>query len=124
MHISNCNDRVCAELCEDLESFSRHIFNADWQFDQYKQLRDDLPPKWLLSVVDFSENYICCYQDEISAAYFQYQQAEIHPTQLFYKCQDPICEEDCNETVSHSILFVSNNLKHDHHAVVCTTKRC
>ena len=97
----------------DLGAWSRHIFDADWQFEQYSALRDRMPGNWLLSVVDFAENYRCFFQDEIASAYYQYSQATIHPAQLFYCCGD----EDCSQTVSDAVIFISNDLTHNHHAV-------
>ena len=106
-----------SHLLDDLRTWSKHIFDADWQFYQYSQLRQQLPDDWLLSVVDFAENYRCRFQDEIAAAYYQYQQASIFPCQLFYKCSDEGCEEGCEETVSHQVVLISDDLLHDHHLV-------
>ena len=108
---------ICKQMIEDLGTLARHIFNADWQYNQYQELRDNLPKDWLLTVMDFAENYRCLQQDQISAAYYSYEQATIHPIQMFYRCQDESCPQPCNQTVSHSVILISDDLKHDCAAV-------
>ena len=102
---------LVTDLCEELESFASHAFMKKWQYSQYKDLKKNLPEGWVLSVSDFAENYRCVYQDEISAAYYQYEQATVHPIVLFYKCLN------CSEQVQESCVFISPDNKHDHHAV-------
>ena len=108
---------VCVEeMCKGLESFSSHVFVANWQYTQYSYLRDNLPVGWVLSVIDFAENYRCTYQDEIASAYYSYEQVTIIPVQVFHRCIG--CEvSECDETVSRSVLFISDDLNHDHHLV-------
>ena len=105
---------IANQFCTDLDALARHMFDADWQLSQYKSLKESLPHKWLLSTVDFSENYKCFYQDGIGSAYYQQEQVEIHPTQLYYKCT---CTESCDKVVSHSIIFISDDTKHDYQSV-------
>ena len=89
------------------------MFNATWQYKQFVELRDNMPHDWIRSIVDFAENYCCTHQDEISAAYYTYSQATIHPVQVYYRCPDVGCEE----LVSEAIVIISDDLVHDHHAV-------
>lgn len=99
------------ELCEELEPFASHLFNAKWQYQQYKLLKENLPNDWVLGVADFAENYRCMYQDEISSAYYQYKQATLHPVVLFHHCPD------CNETMTTSCVCITADLVHDAFAV-------
>ena len=85
-------------LCKDLDSYSRHIFNADWQYKEFKSLKENLPKGWLLLVVDFAENYRCRQQKEISSAYFKYKQAEIFTAQL--SCEQ---EKSCMYAVNSRV---------------------
>jgi hypothetical protein len=102
---------LVTDLCEEMESFASHAFVGKWQYNQYKELKKNLPEGWVLSVCDFAENYRCNYQDEISSAYYQYEQATVHPIVLFYKCVD------CCEQVQEACVFISPDNKHDHQAV-------
>jgi len=60
------------ELCEELETFSFHLFHAKWQYDQFSMISRNMPSKWVVFVMDFAENYACAYQDEIQSAHWQY----------------------------------------------------
>ena len=73
-------------------------------------LKNNLPKGWLMTVIDFSENYRCGHQDEIASAYYNYSQVTIVPIVSYYQCQD------CDETVQHSSVFITPDLKHDAHA--------
>lgn len=106
-------DELLCETAKGLHPYARHVFNAKWQFTQFKLLKDRLPNDWLLTVSDYSENYRCCHQDEVVSAYYQYQQAVIHPTVAYYKCPD----HNCNEIVQEACVFISDVLIKDAWAV-------
>jgi hypothetical protein len=67
------------ELVEDVVvptkgcTFIRHLFNADWQHSQYRELRDHLQEGQLLLVMDFAENPKSACQDEIKSFHFSKQ---------------------------------------------------
>ena len=98
-------------LLEQLHPWAHHTFIAKWQFQQYKSLKDNLPESTLLTVADFAENYRCDYQDEISSAYYNYKQATLHPIQCSYWCPDD------GALVQEAMVYISDDLKHDNHAV-------
>ena len=58
-----------------------------------------------------AENYKCHFQDEAQSAHWSYQQATIHPIVAYYKCQD------CDAPMHQSIVIVSDDTKHDYHAM-------
>ena len=45
------------QLCQELETLSRHRFNARWQAAQYQQLTSNVPEGTAVVTLDFSENY-------------------------------------------------------------------
>jgi hypothetical protein len=104
---------LVSDFLADLEIWALHIFTANWQYAQYKELKAHLPCGWLLTVVDFAENYRCRYQDEITSAYYNYAQATVHPIQTFYHCT----EEKCKEMISEACIFITDDLQHDMYAV-------
>jgi len=62
--------------------------------------------------MDFSENYKCSFQNEVQSAYFDQNLVTIHPSMNYNKKI-----EDKEIIVEHSIIGVSNDLKHDAYLV-------
>ena len=93
-------------------TFVSHLFTANWQQYQFNSIRNNLGCNQVLMVMDFGKNRLLRYQDEAKSAYFAIEQVTIHPIILFYKCA-----EIPDLTVRHSLVFLSNDLKHDYHDV-------
>ena len=77
------------KLQEELAPYSKHVFLYRFQYMQYKLLLSSLtllPDKRAVVVCDFSENYLCKYQDEVQSAHWGYNQVTVHPTVLYYPC--------------------------------------
>ena len=105
-------EELVDELVKELEFLSQHIFRANWQQNAFDEVRrSPLKDGTVLTVNDFAENYSCFYQEEVQSAHWHYQQVSLHPTVAYYKCKL------CPDTVVESLVFISNDLKHDHHAV-------
>jgi hypothetical protein len=119
LDVAGTYQELLEEICTQLQNFSTHIFIARWQYKQFNNLKDALPADWLLTIVDFAENYRCVHQDEIAAAYYQYKQATIHPVQAYYMCP----EEGCTELVKEAVVFISDDLLHDKHAVLAFERK-
>jgi hypothetical protein len=100
------------ELSYELAPLARHLFIARWQYRQFSKLSQNVPTNWLVTIGDFSENYRCAHQDEISSAYYQYQQATLYPVVAYYQCPD------CSEAmVQEAAVAISPDLGHDAFAV-------
>ena len=99
------------DLCTELEPFSKHLLNAKWQSTQFELLKKQPPKDWVLLCMDYAENYNCHFQDEAQSAHWSYNQATIHPVVAYYRCQE------CNTPMHESVMIVSNDTKHDYHAV-------
>lgn len=99
------------ELCEELNNFSSHLHNARWQHQQFTSLTHDIPKNWVLFCMDYAENYTCLYQDEAQSAHWSHDQATLFSIVAYYRCND------CREIVNESLVFVSDDKKHDCHAV-------
>ncbi|XP_064649611.1 uncharacterized protein LOC135501423 [Lineus longissimus] len=106
-------EELIDELCEEMENFSRHLFFASWQHQQFLKISKNPPEGFCVLVADYSENYRCDMQDEVQSAHWSYQQASIFPVVAYYRCPEP----DCKEVVQESLVFVSNDLNHDASAV-------
>ena len=60
-------------------------------------------------VQDFGENRKAAYAAEIKSAHFGKHQITVHPVVCFYRSGDSVVRE--------SLIFLSDDTGHDHHAV-------
>ena len=104
---------LISNLKDDIATFSLHLANAQWQSLQFEHLRQNIPKEWILYVMDYAENYTCNYQDEIQSAHWSQEQATIHPVVSYYRCP----KQNCTEIVHESVVFISDDRKHDCHGV-------
>ena len=58
-------------------------------------------------------NYSCQHQDEPQALQWVHQQVTLHPNVVHHICTKP----QCGQLVTHEVVHVSNDLKHDAHVV-------
>ena len=119
--------QLLEELLEEVAFLSEHLLRANWQHEQFEALqarhcgrnttgatlraRRPFPPKTLVMVMDFAENYTCQYHDEGQSAHWNHNQVTIHPISTYYACSS------CDGLVNESLLLISNDLTHDYHAV-------
>ena len=96
-----------------LENMGRHSFFASWNYHHYLQCKKNLELGELLSVLDYSQNYLCIHQNEVQALHWSHAQVTMHPFALSYRC--PV--EGCCELVLHEVVVISDDLKHDAHLV-------
>ena len=99
------------DLCNELDQFYKPLLNAKWQSTQFELLKKDPPKDWVLLCMDYAENYNCHFQDEAQSAHWSYNHATIHPVVAHYRCQE------CNAPMHESVMIVSNDTKHNYHAV-------
>ncbi|XP_014676865.1 PREDICTED: uncharacterized protein LOC106816757 [Priapulus caudatus] len=101
------------EFCSELETLASHLFVAAWQYNEFKNIVNNIPEDegTAVMVLDFGQNYACTNQDEAQSAHWHHEQATIHPIVTYYKC--PIH----NETVKEELVFLSSDKIHDAHAV-------
>ena len=60
-------------------------------------------------IQDFGENRKAAYSAEIKSAHFGKNQITVHPVVIYYRQQSTVIRE------LH--MFLSDDIKHDHHAV-------
>ncbi|XP_070564656.1 trichohyalin-like [Ptychodera flava] len=97
------------ELIEELTPFPQHLFNAYWQYAQFTNATKKHPSDTKVLCMDFAENYTCQLQNEVQAAHWTHTQVTIHPVIAYYK--------EKGKEVREAIIFVSDDLNHDSHAV-------
>ena len=97
------------ELMQELGGLYRHVFNAEWQRKQLQLLKADLPDGWAVAYLDFAENFLCKFQDEVQSAHWSYKHVTLFPSVLFYRCPN----DDCQELRRDELAFFSDDLRKD-----------
>ncbi|XP_058628850.1 uncharacterized protein LOC131538763 isoform X2 [Onychostoma macrolepis] len=87
--LTKTEDEVVDQFQEKIIKFKQHLFNIRWQYRAYRQLREDLKDHECLIHVDFSENYLCKYANEVQSVHFggSHQQATLHTGVLYTAAQ-------------------------------------
>lgn len=57
-------DVFLEELEKDLDRYPSHIFRARWQHKQLQNTINNLQDNQVVLLMDFSDNYNCCFQNE------------------------------------------------------------
>ena len=73
-------------LSMDLNGIAKHIKVAQWQRHQYQRFSRGAQKGHCVLTVDFAENYLCKYQDEIQSAHWSFRQVSVHPCVFFFPC--------------------------------------
>ena len=95
-----------------LADMSEHTFFASWNYVQYKKCKNLIESGEVVMVQDFAQNFLCELQNEPSAIHWLHKQTTLHPTIVYYRCpHNNYC------LVTHEVVHVSNDLKHDAHLV-------
>ena len=118
--VSKCDTIGAAveEMGQDVEtplintSFPLHQFTASWQSRNYKKLKEDLPINGVLMIFDFGKNREIRHQDEAKSSFYSAQQVTVHPVVMYYRSQNVP-----DLTVRDSMIFLTDDINHDHHAV-------
>ena len=92
-------------LCSQLSKSTLHSYIAKSQANFLKDLKQNLPSNEVILLGDFAEIYSIVVQDEVQGMHWNNAQCSLHPIVIYYK-NDGV-------TKSHSLCFVSNDLKHD-----------
>ncbi|RUS90545.1 hypothetical protein EGW08_001722 [Elysia chlorotica] len=90
-------------------TFVRHLHTYLWQYNQYSFLKQTLRSHEALLIMDFAENRKASYSQEVKSAHFGKGQITLHPTVCFYITE--------NGMMRHSMMFVTDDIQHDFHAV-------
>ena len=96
---------------------SEHTFMASWNNCQYKQARKNILVGDVIFVHDFAQNYLCKHQNEVQGLHWRHKQVTLMPTVAHYKCSK------CQQLVTHEIVHVSDDMKHDAHLVKMFTEK-
>ncbi|XP_076440515.1 uncharacterized protein LOC143279993 [Babylonia areolata] len=101
--------KMIEELKIEMQGLARHLKTARWQRKEYQSLIASLPNEAAVLTLDFAENYLCKFQNEVQSAHWSYRQVTVHPCVLHYRCQKP----GCSELVTQYIVYLSDDMRHD-----------
>ena len=102
---------------DHMKNRSEHTFMASWNYVQYKQAKKNILVGDLIFVHDFIQNYLCLHQNECQGLHWRHKQVTMMPTVAHYKCSK------CKQLVTHEIVHVTDDLKHDAHIVKMFTEK-
>ena len=74
-----------ANFLSNLVIFRKHQQRVETQNDQFMLLKEQLQPGEATIQVDFAENYVCKFQQEVSGAYYSKSQVTIHPAVIHHR---------------------------------------
>ena len=106
-------------LTEHLKTMAEHSFNASWNYCQYKSAKHNIRQGDLIFVHDFAQNYLCIHQNECQDLHWKHAQVTLMASVAHYICP----KKDCNALVTHEIVHISPDLKHDAHLVKQSTTK-
>ena len=85
VRVTSSKDDFIADFMKQINDLPEHARRVTTQYEQMRQLRSSLQPKTEVTIqMDYSENYSCMYQDEISAIYYDKHQITIHSMVVHY----------------------------------------
>lgn len=95
------------------KEFRQHVQRATTQYIEINNLKQNLEPMCEITIqMDYSENYVCSYQDEPSQIYYDRNQVSLHPMIVHYR--------DQTGTLQH-ITFVGISDEKSHSAITTFT---
>lgn len=96
-----------------LAVFLKHVLNITMQYSAIKNLQRDLSPSEVICHIDFSENYLLKYNEEIQSFHFggSRQQISLHTGVLYFY------DHETKEVIHKSFCTISENIKHDASAI-------
>lgn len=69
----------------ELLLFKEHDDRVITQYKNFTELKRNLTPAEATVQIDFAENYVCKFQQEVSGAYYSKVQVTVHPVVLHFK---------------------------------------
>ena len=99
---------------EHVEVMTEHSFMALWNYVQFKEARRNISVGYVIFVHDFAQNYLCEQHNEAQGLHWVHKQVTMVATVAHYHCVK------CEQLVTHEIVHISDDLKHNAHLVNCS----
>src|SRR5258705_8039511 len=102
---------------KEMVPMTRHIFNIDYQYETMRSLKNSLSVNECILHMDFSENYLCKYGQEIQQVHFgaSHRQVSLHTSVAYVPVPSMMAQVDVPiaNTTQMSFCTISNCLRHD-----------
>ena len=93
----------------EVKNMALHYFNIKWQDKQFDQRLKSLQAGDVVMVMDFAQNLTHEEPVETQGAHWHHHQSALHPVVCYYRCS----QRGCSQLVTHEIMCLSDDLKHD-----------
>ena len=103
-----------AHLQDQFTLFTEHVKRMRKQYEEIRELKQNLPLHHAIIHMDFAENYCCKSMDEIQSAYWNQNLVTLHPAVVYTPGDSGICHA--------SYVYISDDLNHNSSAVVTFIK--
>ena len=113
--------KIFDKVADKLPMMIRHVFRNDFQHQQHHLLQQSLPENHVILYGDFSQNYALITNDEIESAHYGTPQATLHTWYLIRHASASTPQQP--QLTKEAVAMISDNLKHDTHAVFNFTKK-
>ena len=107
IEIEGTLNQALAVLKDHLEGYAWHLHIARWQAEKLKKVSECPPPGSVVFVIDFAQNYLTRFQDEVQSVHWCHNQVTLVPIISYYTCQV------CDEVVKSEFMVISDDLNHD-----------
>ena len=97
---------------KEMVEFKEHSRRVTTQYEQIRLLKQNLPSSHVTIQIDFAENYVCNYLEEVQSAYYSKQQVTVHPAVMHYKEPGNSTSEDILPLTHKSFVLVSDETTH------------
>ena len=114
--VEDRKDKVREILRKELLGFREHIRRVKTQYEQSRKLKEELPTEHAICHMDFAENYIYTFSEEIQSTYFDKGAVTLHPVVVYTR--DPTT----NDIQHKSFVVVSDETSHNAAAVFAIMK--
>ena len=121
VHKTGTVKEIVTEVVKSVESFSAHLFRADFQHNIISDLTNNLPTDHALAVMDFSENIALQPQDEIESTHCTVKQVTLHPVYIVRHAKESTEENPVLR--KESLVIISDELTHSSETVYVFTEK-
>lgn len=103
--VTQTREEFITKADKQIREFREHAMRITTQHQEITRLRENLPQDHVNVQMDYSENFVCKYQDEVSQVYYDKCQVTLHLMVAYYK--------DSENNLKHkSYVCISDDTSH------------
>ena len=85
--------------------FREHVRRVTVQYQELRNLKENLPANEVIVQMDFAENYSCTVSDNVQSSYWNQTGVTLHPCVIYY-CNDGNISHKSTVYVSDAFLTI------------------